>query len=97
MIRSWLGSVAQIGQALLLLERMSKPQPSKYKTTHWNAYHAVFKSRGSLLVWLDKNMQWHGLSPNKQGRQAEFSDTAIQFCLTTSAYLISRYAKQQAL
>jgi len=56
---------------------MSKPEPSKYKTTHWNAYHAVFKSRGSLLVWLDKNMQWHGLPSNKQGRQAEFSDTAI--------------------
>lgn len=61
---------------------MSKPDTNKYKTTNWKAYNAALKSRGSLSVWFDKDMQWNALPTGKRGRQAEFSDAAIQFCLT---------------
>ena len=61
---------------------MSKPSPARYRTTNWSRYTASLRRRGSLLIWLDKEMTWlapHGGSP---GRPAVFSDAAIQFCLT---------------
>lgn len=61
---------------------MSKPDPSKYKTTNWKAYNAALKARGSLMIWLDRDMRWHGAPVGKRGRTPTFSDAAIQFCLT---------------
>ena len=61
---------------------MSKPSPARYRTTNWSSYTASLRKRGSLLIWLDKEMIWlapHGGGP---GRPAVFSDAAIQFCLT---------------
>lgn len=29
----------------------------RYKTTNWAAYNAALKARGSLTIWLDKDMQ----------------------------------------
>lgn len=61
---------------------MSKPSPARYRTTNWSSYTASLRKRGSLLIWLDKEMTWlapHGGSP---GRPAVFSDAAIQFGLT---------------
>ena len=37
--------------------------------------------RGSLLVWLDKDMRWHGGGNGKRGRSPRYSEAAIQFCL----------------
>jgi len=51
---------------------MSKPSPARYRTTNWSSYTASLRKRGSLLIWLDKDMTW----------LAVFSDAAIQFCLT---------------
>jgi len=61
---------------------MSKPTPPKYKTTHWKAYNAALKARGSLMIWLDRDMHWLGSPLGKRGRTQTFSDAAIQFCLT---------------
>ena len=63
---------------------MSEPKGSKarYKTSNWAEYKAALKARGSLTIWLDKDMQWHALAGGKCGRQHIFSDTAIQFCLS---------------
>ncbi|KIA79206.1 transposase [Chromobacterium piscinae] len=61
---------------------MSKPAPPKYKTTNWKAYNAALKARGSLMIWLDRDMNWHGTPDGKRGRTQDFSDAAIQFCLT---------------
>lgn len=58
---------------------MSKPSPARYRTTNWSSYTASLKKRGSLLVWLDKEMTW--LAP-RDGRPSVFSDAAIRFCLT---------------
>jgi hypothetical protein len=63
---------------------MTKPQGAKtrYKTTNWAAYNAALKARGSLTIWLDKDMQWYAPASGKQGRQRIFSDAAIEFCLS---------------
>lgn len=59
-----------------------KPAPQKYRTTNWKAYNAALKARGSLLIWLDPAMNWHGQASGKRGRSPSFSDEAIQFCLS---------------
>ena len=57
----------------------SKRPRGKYKTTNWADYNASLKARGSLTVWLDKDMQWYATVSGKRGRQRTFSDAAIQF------------------
>src|SRR5690349_3670035 len=59
-----------------------KPVPQKYRTTNWKAYIAALKARGSLLIWLDPAMNWHGQASGKRGRSPSFSDEAIEFCLS---------------
>jgi hypothetical protein len=59
-----------------------KPASRKYRTTNWKAYNAALKTRGSLLIWLDPAMHWHGQASGKRGRSPTFSDEAIQFCLS---------------
>ena len=55
---------------------------TKYKTTNWAAYNAALKARGSLTIWLKRDMQWFATPSGKRGRQPVFSDAAIQFCLS---------------
>ena len=61
---------------------MSAPAKPKYRTTNWKEYNAALKARGSLLIWLDKDMRWHGCASGKRGRSPKYSEAAIQFCLT---------------
>jgi hypothetical protein len=61
---------------------MSKPTPARYRTTNWSSYTASLRKRGSLLIWLDKDMTWLAPHDGSPGRPAVFSDAAIQFCLT---------------
>lgn len=61
---------------------MSKPLPARYRTTNWSSYTASLRKRGSLLIWLDKDMTWLAPPDGKPGRPSVFSDAAIQFCLT---------------
>ena len=63
----------------------SKRAERRYKTTNWKAYNAALKARGSLTMWLDRDMQWYApcvQSSGKRGRQQTFSDRAIEFCLS---------------
>ena len=60
---------------------MSKPEPARYGTTNWQSYNDALKRRGSLLVWLDRDMDWLAPKAGKPGRPPVFSDAAIQFCL----------------
>lgn len=55
---------------------------SKYRTSNWREYNAALKARGSLTVWLDKQMCWWAPCSGKRGRSKTYSDAAIQFCLT---------------
>ena len=61
---------------------MSKPPRARYRTTNWPAYNASLKRRGSLMVWLDPELQWQAAPSRRAGRPVVFSDAAIQFCLT---------------
>jgi len=40
------------------MDRMSKPSAARYRTTNWSSYIASLSKRGSLLIWLDKEMTW---------------------------------------
>jgi hypothetical protein len=61
---------------------MSAPVKPKYRTTNWKQYNEALKRRGSLLIWLDPHMCWHGKPNGKRGRSQKYSEAAIQFCLT---------------
>lgn len=60
---------------------MSKPGPIRYRTTNWKSYNDALRERGSLLIWLDKDMVWLAPKVGRLGRPPVFSDAAIQFCL----------------
>ena len=57
----------------------SKP---RYRTTNRKQYNAALKARGSLTIWLNRGMSWFAAASGKRGRSPQFSDAAIQFCLT---------------
>ena len=61
---------------------MSKPSPARYRTTNWSSDTASLRKRGSLLIWLDKEMSWLAPHDGGPGRPAVFCDAAHQFCLT---------------
>ena len=61
---------------------MSKPKPARYRTTNWSTYNDALRKRGSLLIWLDKEMTWHALHEGRPGCPPVFSNAAIQFCLS---------------
>ena len=61
---------------------MSKPVPVRYRMTNWSEYNASLCRRGSLLVWLDREMEWLAPASHCPGRPQTFSDAAIQFCLS---------------
>ncbi len=56
--------------------------PTKYKTANWSAFNEALKQRGSLTIWFDSGMTWRPPPTGKRGRQQQFSDPAIQTCLT---------------
>jgi len=61
---------------------MSSWAPTKYKTKNWSSYNDSLKQRGSLSIWFDPKMVWTPPPSGKRGRQQQFSDAAIQTCLT---------------
>lgn len=60
----------------------SQGPKTRYKTTNWATYNAALKARGTLTIWLDKDMQWYACGSGKRGRQQTFTDAAIEFCLS---------------
>lgn len=61
---------------------MSRPTPPAYKTRNWPADNEALKRRGSLAIWFDPEMTWEAKPTGKRGRQPDYSDAAIQTCLT---------------
>jgi hypothetical protein len=61
---------------------MSKPSPARYRTTNWPEHNALLRRRGSLLVWLDREMEWCAPKRGRPGRPETFFDAAIEFCLS---------------
>ncbi len=48
---------------------------------NWKSYNRAPKQRGSLLIWLAKDMAWLAPKAGRNGRPPVFSDAAVQFCL----------------
>ena len=61
---------------------MRKPNTPTYKTLNWPGYNESLKRRGSLTIWFDPEMNWAAAPTGKRGRQPDYSDAAIQTCLT---------------
>ena len=61
---------------------MSRPVSSSYKVKNWPVYNEALKQRGSVTIWFDPEMVWAPPPTGKPGRQAQYSDIAIQTCLT---------------
>ena len=61
---------------------MSRPTPPACKTLNWPAYNASLRRRGSLTIRFDPDMAWAAKPAGKRGRQPDYSDAAIQTCLT---------------
>jgi hypothetical protein len=61
---------------------MSRPIPPAYKTGNWPAFNEALKRRGSLTNWFDPAMTWEAAPTGKRGQQPDYSDEAIQSCLT---------------
>jgi hypothetical protein len=74
-------------------------KPARYHTTNWSDYNAALRKRGSLLIWLDKEMAWHAPREGRPGRPPVFSNAAIQFdqsAVQASAATDRRDARQSA-
>ena len=56
---------------------MTKPEPTRYRTTNWTSYNDALRRRGSLLIWLDKDMVWQATKAGRLGRPPGFSGAAI--------------------
>ena len=56
--------------------------PPRYRTPNWSSFTVTLGRRGSVLIWLDKDMTWLAPHDGRPGRPAAFLDAAIQFCLT---------------
>ncbi len=61
---------------------MSRLTPATYKTRNWPSYNQALKRRGSLTIWFDPAITWEAAPTGKRGRQPDYSDAAIQTCLT---------------
>ena len=61
---------------------MSRPTIPSDKTLNLPAYDKSLKRRGSLTIWFDPQMTWEAAPTGKRGRQPDYSDAAIQTCLT---------------
>lgn len=51
-------------------------------TRNRRSYNQALKRRGSLTIWFDPAMSWDAAPTGKRGRQPDYSDAAIQTCLT---------------
>ncbi|SNT29091.1 Transposase DDE domain-containing protein [Antarctobacter heliothermus] len=61
---------------------MSSWALTKYKIRNWLSYNTALKQRGSLSIWFDPEMVWTPPPTGQRGRQRQFSEAAIQTCLT---------------
>jgi len=58
--------------------------PARCKTMNWSVYSDSLKRCGSWSIWFDLEMVWTRPPSGKRSRQQQFSETAIQACLTLS-------------
>ena len=57
--------------------RVRKPSAAWWRATNWSDHNAAPRKRGSLLIWLDREMAWLAPPEGRPGRPAVFTDAAI--------------------
>ena len=68
-----------------MVSRTARKGTSRYKIRNWKQYEAGLIQRGSISFWINDDAidQWNPEAKDKtRGRQEEYSDLAIQICLT---------------
>ncbi|KIE06024.1 hypothetical protein NF27_CE00020 [Candidatus Jidaibacter acanthamoeba] len=67
-------------------ERRSNSKKIKYKINNWSEYNQSLKNRGSLTVWISKDIEklWYFSKGSicKRGRLTFYSDYVIEMMLT---------------
>lgn len=58
---------------------MSKRPAARHRTANGSGYDGALRERGTLSIWLDKDMTWLAQHDGNLGRPLVFSDAAIQF------------------
>ncbi|OOY14404.1 IS5 family transposase [Thioclava sp. DLFJ4-1] len=66
---------------------MNKPLPAGYSMKNWSSYNEALRTRGSMLIWIDRKMAWFAPPEKRPGRSTVFWDAAIQFCLSVKVLL----------
>ncbi len=72
----------------IAISNYQTPEPpmskDKYKVTNWSVYNNGLKKRGAINLWICSNLseQWSWKGKSKCGGQYEYSDVAIELCLT---------------
>lgn len=66
--------------------KLHRPKPAKrgpYKISNWKQYNQALKQRGSLEVWIEKDMeqQWYYRGVQQRGAQYEYSDNCIEMAI----------------
>jgi hypothetical protein len=74
---------------------MSKPDPTRYRTTNWSDYNAALRKRGSRLIWVDKDMTWLAPREGRPARPPVFLNAAIQFCLSIARQGIAQQCPER--
>lgn len=56
----------------------------KYKVTNWSSYNNGLKNRGSISLWISSDLsdKWKWDGKSKRGGQYQYSNVAIELCLT---------------
>ena len=68
-----------------MASRTARKGTSRYKIRNWKQYEAGLIQRGSISLWINDDAidQWNPEAKDKtRERQEEYSDLAIQICLT---------------
>ncbi len=57
-----------------------KFKPKKYKVTNWPDYNQALAKRGDISIWFEEDAinTWYAGPSHKPGRQAVYSNTAIE-------------------
>ena len=61
---------------------MSRPTSPTCKTRNGPADNEALKHRGAMTIWFDSEMSWNAAPTDRRGRQQNYSDAAIQTCLS---------------
>lgn len=75
---------------------MTKPEPARYRTTNWKSYNAALRRRGSLLIWLDKEMVWRAPAAKSAERSFVVIAANGSFPLTLSEVIHHQAASLSA-